>query len=267
LFRALSVGFCIACSADTPVDSAVDRQITWSDEFDGPADSAINEELWNFDVGNGDGGWGNSQLEFDTPYTSNVSLDGEGNLQIVARQEAYGGFDYTSGRIHTRDKAVVGFGRVEARLKMPFGAGLWPAFWLLGTDFPTIGWPACGEIDIMELDGAYPLELHGTVHGPGYSGGSGVGSVWSSPQPLTSDFHVYAVDIEPDRLSFWIDDVLTQVLTPEDLPSGTTWVFNGQFFVLLNLAIGGHFVDSPDFTTQFPATYLIDYVRYMESVD
>jgi beta-glucanase (GH16 family) len=261
-----SLVFLAACTTSAPLDPARTGTWTlaWSDEFDGPADSPIDETVWNFDVGNGSDGWGNLQLEYDTPYTTNVSHDGQGHLQIIARKESYGGFSYTSGRIHTRDKVSLGYGRYEARLKMPFGTGLWPAFWLLGADFGSVGWPNCGEVDIMELNGAYPLQLHGTVHGPGYSGGSGVGTTHNTNTPLTTDFHTYAVEIQPQRIAFWFDDIQYQILTSEDLPSGTEWVFDGEFFVLLNLAVGGHYVGDPDFTTDFPATYLIDYVRFME---
>ena len=259
----------IACTQTRSTDSGISGEwaVVWSDEFDGPADTSPSEDHWNFDIGNGDNGWGNAQLEYDTPYTSNVTLTGDGYLNIIAREESYGGFDYTSGRIHTRDKVTLGYGRYEARLKMPFGLGLWPAFWLLGSNHSEVGWPECGEVDIMELDGAYPLELHGTVHGPGYSGGSGVGTVYTANEALTNDFHVYAVEIEPEQISFWLDDTRYQVLTPADLPSGTQWVFDGEFFVLLNLAIGGHFLENPDFTTNFPATYAIDYVRFLEPVE
>jgi beta-glucanase (GH16 family) len=258
-----------ACTSTAPSDSTDTGAwtVSWSDEFEGPADSSVDENTWNFDIGNGDGGWGNQQLEYDTPYTTNVALDGEGHLQIIARQESYSGFSYTSGRIHTKDKVSLGYGRYEARLQMPFGTGLWPAFWLMGSDYEVVGWPSCGEVDIMEIDGAYPLQLHGTVHGPGYSGGSGVGMTYTADVPLTSDFHIYAVEIQPEQISFWLDDTQYQVLTPEDLPSGAEWVFDGEFFVLLNLAVGGHFVDDPDFTTDFPATYLVDYVRFMESAE
>ena len=163
----------VACGQSESLDSAISQHwnVVWADDFDGPANSSPNEDHWNFDIGNGDNGWGNQQLEYDTPYVSNVALNGDGFLHIIAREESYGGFNYTSGRIHTRDKVTLGYGRYEARLQMPFGQGLWPAFWLLGSQYPDVGWPDCGEVDIMELDGAYPLELHGTVHGPGYSGG------------------------------------------------------------------------------------------------
>ena len=165
---------------------------------------------------------------------------------------------YTSGRVHTLGKVEHGYGRYEARLKLPFGQGLWPAFWLMGADFPTVGWPYCGEIDIMEIDGAYSDTLFGTIHGPGYS----IGTTIETTAPLHHDFHVYAVEIEPQQISFWIDDTLYQTLTPADLPADSDWVYDGEFFILLNLAIGGNFVGSPDFTTAFPATYLIDYVRF-----
>jgi beta-glucanase (GH16 family) len=263
---AASLVLLLACTRTDTGDSAEPGgwTVSWSDEFDGPAASSVDENTWNFDIGNGDGGWGNQQLEYDTSYTTNVAHDGEGNLQIIAREEYQNGFSYTSGRIHTKDKVSLGYGRYEARIQVPFGTGLWPAFWLLGSDYGAVGWPDCGEVDIMELDGAYPLQLHGTVHGPGYSGGSGVGTTHTTDAPLYSDFHIYAVEIQPEQISFWLDDTNYLVVGLDDIPSGSEWPFDGEFFVLLNLAVGGHFVGDPDFTTDFPATLLVDYVRFME---
>lgn len=231
----------------------------WADEFDGPAGSPPNPENWSFDIGTG---WGNEQLECDTDRTKNVALDGNGNLAITAHREQYGGCEYTSARITTQNKLSAAYGRFEARIRLPVGQGIWPAFWLLGGDFATVGWPECGEIDIMEYRGQYPTTVIGSVHGPGYSGGGAKSGVYTmADQGLNEDFHVFAIDWDADSITWYVDDVAYHNVTRNSLPVGTDWVFDHSFFIILNVAVGGHFVGPPDATTVFPQSMLVDWVR------
>jgi beta-glucanase (GH16 family) len=247
-----------------PLDASLPaRQLVWSDEFDGAAGDPPDPSKWSFDVGGG--GWGNQQLEFDTDRPQNVALDGAGHLAITARAEEYGGRHYTSGRINSTSHFSRAFGRFEARMQLTTGQGLWPAFWLLGNNFSTVGWPACGEIDIIENKGQEPHIVHGTVHGPGYSGGGGISAAHTVPgAPLSADFHIYAIEWFANLIVFSVDGTTYFTLTPQQLPAGTQWVFDHPFGVLLDVAVGGNFVGSPDGTTLFPQTLLVDYVRVYE---
>ncbi len=236
--------------------------LTWQDEFDGPAGQLPDPSRWAFDVGTG---WGNAQLEYDTVRPENVSLDGSGHLSITARHEDWLGQDYTSGRISTRGKFEQSGGRFEARMRMPSGQGMWPAFWLLGNDIATAPWPACGEVDIMEYRGQEPLIVHGSLHGPGYSGGSALTRAYSAPAPLDSAFHVYAVDWSASRITWELDGFVYSTITPANVPTGDAWVFNHSFFIVLDLAVGGNFVGSPSSSTPFPQALLVDYVRVYRS--
>lgn len=236
-----------------------DWTLVWQDEFDGPAGQLPDPSRWVFDIGTD---WGNSQLEYDTARPENVSLDGSGLLAITARQESYQGRSYTSGRINTRGKFQQTHGRFEARMRMPGGRGMWPAFWLLGSNFATVDWPACGEIDILEYRGQEPRIVHGSLHGPGYSGGNALTRSYTVPgAPLDSSFHVYAVEWSSKEITWWVDDRAFATLQPGDLPGGAPWAFNHSFFVILNLAVGGGFVGPPDASTTFPQQLLVDYVR------
>lgn len=240
-------------------------ELVWSDEFDGGAGSAVNPDNWVHDVGGE--GWGNNQLEHNTDRTDNVRHDGEGNLVIEAKIEDYGGNAYTSGRIKTQGRFTFNYGRVEARLKLPEGSGMWPAFWLLGDNIPQVGWPACGEIDIMELRGSQPYRMLGTVHGPGYSGGSGVGSEYTLVQgSFAEEFHVFAVDIDPGHIAWSVDDQVFHTLAPGDLPPNTPWVFDNDWFIILNVAVGGNFVGPVD-DSALPQQMEIDYVRVYERAE
>jgi beta-glucanase (GH16 family) len=229
----------------------------WQEEFDGPAGQSPDPGRWNFDIGTD---WGNQQLEYDTSRPENVSLDGAGNLAIVARAEPWQGSAYTSGRIHTRGHFERAGGRFEARMKLPRGQGLWPAFWLLGSNFEAVGWPACGEIDILEYRGQEPNRVHGSLHGPGYSGGSALTRSYTVPgATLDADFHVYAVEWTPNEITWFVDDHRYASVTSRNVPG--RWVFDHPFFVILNLAVGGGFVGPPDAATTFPQQVLVDYVR------
>jgi beta-glucanase (GH16 family) len=236
--------------------------LTWSDEFNnGPA---LDPAKWKFATGGN--GWGNNELEYYTSRPQNARIR-HGNLEIIARKEKYSGTDgvkrdYTSARLITSGKFEQAYGRFEARIKIPFGQGVWPAFWLLGADHKQVGWPTCGEIDIMENIGREPAVVHGTIHGPGYSGGKGIGSPYSLPSGwFADDFHLYAVEWEPDQIRFYVDDHLYATRKPSDLPAGTKWVYDHPFYILLNFAIGGYWPGNPDASTKFPQTMLVDYVR------
>jgi beta-glucanase (GH16 family) len=234
--------------------------LTWSDEFDGGAGSPVDGSKWGYDTGGG--GWGNNELEYYTARTDNAALDGNGNLAIVARAESYGGRGYTSARINTGGKFFQAYGRIEARIKLPSGRGLWPAFWTLGENIGSVGWPSCGELDIMENIGSEPSINHGSAHGPGYSGGNPLTATYALPQGRFSDgFHVFAIEWQPNQVRWYVDDALYETRTPADLPPGTHWVYDHPFFVILNVAVGGNFPGSPDGSTQFPQTMLVDYVR------
>jgi beta-glucanase (GH16 family) len=256
------------CGGDPQVDAGApvpaNWKLVWQDEFDGPAGQTPDAIKWGHDVGGS--GWGNSQLEFDTDSASNASLDGHGHLAITARQESYGGMSYTSARILTRDRFSQVHGRFEASIQLPPGRGLWPAFWLLGSNIDQAAWPACGEIDIMEYRGQEPTLVHGSVHGPGYSGGKAIGSSHGLPagDSFAAGFHVFAVEWTQDRIDFRVDDTVYQSVTPSALPGGARWVFEHPFFIILNLAVGGNYLGPPDSTTPFPAVMLVDYVRVYE---
>jgi beta-glucanase (GH16 family) len=239
--------------------------LVWSDEFNGPDKSPIDTSKWVPLTGGN--GWGNQELEYYTTRPENSFQQG-GNLVIKVLQEKYTGADgvtrdYTSARMKTAGKFSQKYGRFEARIKIPQGQGIWPAFWMLGDDISKIGWPKCGEIDIMENIGKEPATVHGTIHGPGYSGDKGIGSPYNLPpdQHFADDFHLYAVEWEPKAIRFYVDDHLYGTRTPADLPKGTKWVYAHPFFMLLNVAVGGGWPGNPDATTVFPQTMLVDYVR------
>src|SRR5579859_1637807 len=196
--------------------------LVWSDEFDGPAGAAPDPNKWVFDLGAG--GWGNQELETYTSSRENSYLDGSGNLVIVARKAAPG--QYTSARLKTLSKFAVKYGRIEARIKLPAGQGMWPAFWMMGADVASAGWPQCGEIDIMENIGREPSIVHATVHGPGYSGGKGITSSYelAGGKKLSDDFHTYAVIWSPESIEFFLDSVSYKKVTPASLPDGAAWV-------------------------------------------
>ncbi|NUN10633.1 MAG: glycoside hydrolase family 16 protein [Ignavibacteriaceae bacterium] len=232
-------------------------KLVWQDEFNGAAGSLPDTLTWNFDVGTG---WGNAQLEYDTKRPENVSLNGEGFLEITARKEPYLGSNYTSGRITTKNNVEFTYGKIEARMKLPWGQGMWPAFWLLGADVDTKGWPACGEIDIMENRGQMPARVHGTVHGPGYSGSAGKSKQFDLVNDrFDTGFHTFAVEWSEREIKFLVNGILYHTVKPEDLPG--EWVFNKNFFIILNLAVGGNYVGPVGTNTVFPQSLVVDYVR------
>jgi beta-glucanase (GH16 family) len=252
-------------AAHTPAQTHT--TLVWSDEFNGPAGSAVDSTKWGFDTGGG--GWGNNELEYYTGTTDNAATDGAGNLVITAKASTakklrcwYGQCQYTSARILTKNKFTQAYGRFEARIKIPYGQGIWPAFWMLGANIDAAGWPACGEVDVMENIGREPSIVHGTIHGPGYSGANGIGAPYSLTSGAFSDaFHVYAVEWDPNQIRWYVDGNLYQTRTPSDLPAGAAWVYDHPFFIILNVAVGGYWPGSPDSTSVFPQKMLVDYVR------
>ena len=238
--------------------------LTWSDEFNQPDGSAPDPAKWKIEIGGN--GWGNHELEYYTARSKNVQIR-NGNLVISTLKENYTGGDgvarsYTSARLNTSGTFAQTYGRFEARIRIPYGQGVWPAFWLLGNNIETNGWPDDGEIDIMENIGREPGIVHGTIHGPGYSGANGIGFPLSLRVGRFADqYHVFAAEWKPSQIHFYVDDQLYATITPANLPPKTKWVYDHPFFIILNLAIGGDWPGSPDATTTFPQTMLVDYVR------
>jgi beta-glucanase (GH16 family) len=242
----------------TPPTSTPPTIQVWADEFDGPANSAPDPTKWTYDLGNNNG-WGNQELETYTNVLQNAHLDGAGHLIIRAERS---GTTFTSARLKTQGLFAARYGTIESRIRLPFGQGIWPAFWMLGTNITTVGWPRCGEIDIMENIGREPSINHGTVHGPGYSGGNGISGLYTLPgSRLADDFHVFAIQWAPGTIMFSVDGTSYKTVTAASLPAGAPWVFDNPFFLLLNVAVGGSWPGAPDTTTQFPQQMIVDYVR------
>jgi beta-glucanase (GH16 family) len=255
---ALAVGISTtSCNPDeTQVVTKFDI-ITMQDEFD--VAGTPNDKIWGYDIGTGTNGWGNNELQYYTDRTSNVEVK-DGMLKITAIKEDYEGAAYTSARLLTKGKFDQKYGRFEARMKLPWGQGMWPAFWLLGADFDSVGWPHCGEIDVMENRGAEPTQVSGTVHGPGYSGDNPVTKEYVLPNGrFDTEFHVFGIEWGEDYINYYVDDVLYNQITPADVNG--EWVFDQPFFIIINLAVGGNFGGPPNDATVFPQEMLVDYVR------
>jgi beta-glucanase (GH16 family) len=239
--------------------------LAWSDEFDLPNGSGVDRSKWVTEVGGN--GFGNHELEYYTDRSQNAYIE-DGSLFIKAVQEKYSGRDkvtrdYISARLKTQGKFSQTYGRFEARIRLPYGQGIWPAFWMLGKDIKKVDWPQCGEIDIMENVGNELSAVHGTLHGPGYSGAGGISAKYelTGQQRFSDDFHVFAVEWEPKIIRFYVDRDLYSTRTPADLPAGKKWVFDHPFFLLLNVAVGGDWPGNPDASTVFPQMMRVDYVR------
>jgi len=247
------------CSRGATNPVSLEWTLAYEDEFDGPAGQLPSAANWRFDVGTN---WGNDQLEYDTNRPENASLDGAGNLAIIARKEPWLDQEYTSARITTRALFEQARGKFEARIKLPVGQGMWPAFWLLGADNETVGWPNCGEIDIMENRGQEPNVILGSAHGPGYSAGNAISTRYTlAGAGFDADFHVFGVEWSESRITWLVDGVPYRTITETSLPTGGTWVFDHPFYIILNVAVGGNFVGPPDDSTIFPQTMLVDWVR------
>ncbi|MGI8555795.1 MAG: glycoside hydrolase family 16 protein [Pyrinomonadaceae bacterium] len=259
--------FTLAAFAATPKPD--NRKLVFSDEFNGRRGTRVDAAKWTAEIGGQ--GWGNQELEFYTDSAENAFLDGKGSLVIKAIKKDlppsfncwYGQCRYTSARLVTKGKFDFKYGRFEARIKIPRGQGMWSAFWLLGNNVDSVGWAQCGEIDIMENIGREPLTVHGTIHGPGYSGANSIGAPFSSAnsQKFADDFHIYATERSENKIAFYVDGKLYKTITPQDLPAGKVWVYDHPFFIILNFAVGGNWGGNPDATTVFPQEMLIDYVR------
>lgn len=255
--------------------SARTYQLLWAEEFDGAKGSAIDLATWNYNLGDGTEygipGWGNSEREY---YVEEAAkLDGESNLVVTASRlpadnpySCYYGpaAEWQSAKLTTFKKVHFKYGRVEGRLRIPSGLGTWPAFWMLGTNIESVPWPSCGEIDIMEARGDLPTTLYGTVHGPGYFGDHGLGKTIETPTPLAEGFHTFAIDWLPGEITWFLDGVEYQRLSA-DQAKPNEWVFDHDFYLILNLAMGGHFTGpiDPDLNQ---AQYLLDYIRFF-SID
>jgi beta-glucanase (GH16 family) len=258
-----------ASAAPTPTRSTTSPvgHLVWSDEFNGPAGSGPDSGKWVHDTGGG--GFGNNELEYHTTSTRNAGLDGNGHLVITARKENpagyacwYGPCQYTSGRLNTSGRLSVQYGHLQAAIQLPRGPGIWPAFWALGTNVGTVGWPRCGEIDIMENSGREPGRNRGSLHGPGYSGGNAITGTYSlgSGQAFADGFHVFAVDWSPNLVRFSVDGDVYESRTPADT-NDAAWVFNHPFFLVLDVAVGGFFAGPPDTSSTYPQRMVVDYVR------
>ncbi len=240
-------------------------RLIWSDEFSGPAGTRPDPQKWRIDTGGT--GFGNRELEFYTARARNVALDGHGHLAITARREVYsgGGYTrhYTSGKIEGQGKFSVTYGSIQARIELPAGQGLWPAFWALGTDVDSVGWPQAGEIDVMENLGQRPFTAYGSIHGPSTCTPFvfGLTTAVKAPASLSRGFHVYGVNRSPDLVQLTLDGVPYATYTPSSLSPGEQWIFNKPFFLILNLAVGGTWPGAPNASTPFPARMLVDWVR------
>lgn len=250
-----------SCDTDETQTVITKTNLVFEDNFS--TDGAIDTNTWNVEIGKGpnNDGWGNNELQYYTARPENIKVEG-GMLKITALKENYMSSAYTSARITTKGKVSKQYGRMEARMKLPTGKGMWPAFWMMGSNIDSQPWPQCGEIDIMENKGSQPSTVSGALHGPGYSGGTAKYKSYNfTNSRVDTEFHVYGVEWDQNYVNFYVDNVLYNQYTPESV-SGKEWVFNNSpFFMLMNLAVGGNFDGAPLPTTVFPQTMLVDYVR------
>jgi beta-glucanase (GH16 family) len=241
-----------ACGSSSPPPPP--WTLVWSDEFD---EAALDTtQKWTIDTGNN---FGTGQQDYDTDRPENVTVTG-GQLVLTARQEAFSGAAYTSGRIESAGKFSQTYGRFEASIQIPKGQGMWPAFWMLGANFTTVGWPQCGEIDIMECRGVDPTTVYGSLHGPG---GTNLVTGYQLPSkaPLSDGFHQYAVEWEPGVVRYYVDGALYET-RPQDLfTHSQPWVFDAPFFLILDLAVGGQFGGPAGTSTAFPQSMTVEYVH------
>lgn len=232
--------------------------LVWNDEFDGTSLSSD----WTFDIGTGNGGWGNNELQYYLQDNVNVS---NGLLQITAKSQSYNAQDYTSTRIKTQGLKSWKFGRIDVRAALPYGQGIWPAIWMLGDNITTTGWPSCGEIDIMELiggTGARDRTVYGTAHWSDAGAHAQFGNSTSlSSGRFADEFHVFSIVWNQNSITWLMDDVVYNTLdiTPAELAE-----FQQKFFLILNVAVGGNWPGNPDTTTIFPQSMYVDYVRVFQ---
>lgn len=235
--------------------------LVWSDEFTG---NSLNLNSWNQEIGNGSGGWGNNELEYYTNSTKNTFVS-NGNLIIEAREETIGTFNYTSGRMTTQDKKFFKFGRIDIRAKLPVGKGLWPALWMLGSNISDAGWPACGEIDIMELIGVSPSTVYGTLHWKNASGehASKGANLALLSGDYSKEFHVFSIIWKQDDITWYIDDQQFLDISVSDIAPAEN-PFNSNQFFIFNVAVGGNWPGPTDNTTEFPERMFVDYIRVFQ---
>lgn len=237
--------------------------LVWEDNFDGNQGALPDSTRWTYDLGTGQDGWGNQELQSYTRNPENVSLDGNGNLIIRAIRN---GNSFSSARIKTQGKFAQQYGRFEARIKTPYGPGIWPAFWLLGENIETVSWPKCGEIDVMELRGQEPHIVHGSIHGPGYSAGNAITKSYAIPNSrFDNNFYIYAIEWDAEKIDFFVNDFLYHRIEKSKVPG--EWVFDQPFFMILNVAVGGTFVGFPTTQTPFPQQFIIDYVKVYKNAN
>lgn len=254
-------GFTTDNTGFTTPDNYPGKTLVWKDEFDG---TSLDATVWNYETGNGSGGWGNNELEYYTNSTKNTFVS-NGNLIIEARKESISGFNYTSARLTTQTKKAFTYGRVDIRAKLPKGKGIWPALWMLGSNIGTVGWPASGEIDIMELLGHEINKSYGTLHygASGATHGSKGNSYTLSGTNFYDQFHVFSMDWKQDEIKLYVDNNLYLTVTKADV--GTSpYPFNAPFFFIFNVAVGGNWPGSPDASTTFPQRMIVDYVRVFQ---
>lgn len=239
---------------DAPAEEEFESQfqdLSWSDEFDG---DALDTNNWNYDIGNGDNGWGNGEAQYYTDSEENVKV-ADGNLIITAKRESTNGFNFTSARITTNNKQEFTYGRVSVRAKLTSGGGTWPAIWMLGADFPEQSWPGVGEMDIMEYVGNTPGRVSSALHFPGNSGGNAIVGDVAGVNDATSEFHIYEVEWTADKITFLLDGV------PHlEFDNDTSTPFQDDFYLLLNVAMGGSLGGAIDPAFQ-ESSMEIDYVR------
>lgn len=252
-------------SASKPVNIAADDpnydpNLVWSEEFN--YTGLPDPTKWNFETGGG--GWGNNELQYYTDSENNAYVD-NGVLTITAREEQVGGIDYTSARITTQGKFDVKYGRIEARIKLPYGQGIWPAFWMLGANFSQVGWPMCGEIDIMEMVGGPNRDntCHSTIHWDNNGQHAEYGQSYTLPTGIFADnFHVFGITWNAQQIRGYVDDV--EYFVADITPAGLS-EFQNNFFLILNVAVGGNWPGSPDETTEFPQTMQVDWIRVYQN--
>ena len=254
-----------ATAGSTPVNTATNAdphpyadytEQVWSDEFN---DTSLDATKWSYEVQDQ---WFNNELESTTSSRNNVNLS-NGNLNITAIKENYNGHQYTSGRINTKGKKEFVFGRYDVRAKLPKGKGIWPAIWMLGANDSQAAWPACGEIDIMELKGSAPTVNYTTMHyGNTVATHQQKGTAYPLPSgDFSTDFHLFSLVRSQNQLDFYIDGNKYYTLTANDV---SPYPFNNPFYAILNLAVGGDFDGNPDASTTFPQTMQVDYVKFLQ---
>jgi beta-glucanase (GH16 family) len=242
----------------TPTEYA-GYNLVWADEFNG---NALNLNDWTHEIGTGNWGWGNNELQYYTDGTNNLDVSG-GKLTITAKSESQGSSNYTSARIKTQGKKEFQYGRIDIRARLPRGQGIWPALWMLGSNISSVGWPNCGEIDIMELVGHQPNRVHGTVHfGTSTPSTQRTSSYSLGTAEFGDEFHVFTLIWEQNKMEWYVDDKKYHTVTSSG--TGGIYPFNDKFFFIFNVAVGGQWPGSPDATTVFPQQMEVDYIRVFQ---